>query len=207
MSRSSGAAARATSPCHAERRTGLQAFEGTVPIGQRLVAVAPLTGDWVPPRSPLASFLANIFAFIVTFISTQNSLWPGLVVAAVLAICLTSWRLWWRQRHPRPAGMAGLLSGKNADGPVLLVTDYAVLATTMRQSSGIGSRAEPIGPGHPLPGLVAIEAAGERLILSFADGSRACLKQRTATSGAAARVAALAGPILERQRDNNARAD
>jgi len=49
---------------------------------------------------------------------------------------------------------------------VLLITDTAVLTTTQR--GGFLKPVAPARPASPLPGLVAISAEGEKLVLGFA---------------------------------------
>lgn len=161
-----------------------------------------MIGDWVAPMLSIEIRAVAIMLFVLA--SHWMSLTVLLITSAACTVGSLGWPLWWWVHHRSPTGMAVILRGRS-NGPVLLVTDLTVLATDIESSSRFTGRVRPSGPGGTLPGLVAIEAEGEQLILVFADGSKARLRQRSPTKGAAARVAAFAAPVLQRQRLDDAR--
>lgn len=174
----------------------LEDWQPAVPSGHRLLAAAPLTGDWGFPES--APWLGGVLLGIAYPVGT-SSFWVGLSLYVAAAVGIVVRILWWRRRHPPPTGMAAILDVRRGDGPVVLVTDAAILATNMRLSSRLTGRARPTATAGTLPGLVAVDVRGRLLLLTFADGSTACMRQRSPTKGAAERVAALAAPVLQRQ--------
>ena len=170
---------------------GLDDWQPAAPEGHRLLAAAPLTGDWGWPVLPPVA--------IGAFGGLNPLLWTappyGVGVYCALLVGLAAYVVRWRRAHPHPSGMAAALDVPRRTGPVVVVTDSAVLMAAMKASRYDG-RATATGPGSAVRGLVGIEAVGERLVLSFADGSTASMRQRVRTKGAAARVAALAAPVL-----------
>jgi hypothetical protein len=182
----------------------LEQWRGAIPAeGEELVAAAPLVGEWQGPAlrgwpavlaGALSGVIGGFMATLVFEFVPGGAIWfvvPLLYLA--LAVAALLWRRWWRRRHPGPDGMAAVVNWSRGRGPVLLVTATRVLQTGI--SSGTG-RAAPQGLARDIPGLVAIEADGDLLVLSFEDGSTARLRQRWPTPGAAARVAELAAPVL-----------
>ncbi|MEO5679946.1 MAG: hypothetical protein ABIS47_09790, partial [Acidimicrobiales bacterium] len=174
------------------------------PDGQRLLAAAPLIGDWVPfggNRLLLLSFFSSTIAFNQALLDYRVVL-VGYV--AVLAVIL-GWIWRWRRHHPKPTGMAATLGGSRSKAPVLVVTDAAVLLTESSRPRLGTTRIRPAGVGRPLPGLVALDAEGERLVARFEDGSETALRARSPRQGAAAEsmaeVARLAAPAVRRQRE------
>ena len=188
----------------------LAQWRPAVPAGEELVAAAPMLGDWrgpaLEPRRLIAlSVISGAASGIIpnVVVGDRPSGTAGRVVAVVAVTIyvgliggLVLWRRRWRRAHPPPTGMAAVLDRKR--GPVLLVTTTAVLAADMATFTGFNSQTRPSGPAKPIPGLIGIDADGERLVLSFEDGSQATLRQRWRTPGAAGRVAALAAPVLHR---------
>lgn len=180
--------------CHNDTVADLNSWKPAVPEGQQLVAAAPMIGDWAVPFIGGIGYQLSWFPIGFAAIALADRINLALVYG-VLVLCHIAFVLWWYLQHPRPDGMAAVLNRRDA-GPVLLVTNCAILAADMRRSSTLVGRAEPAGAARPLPGLLSVEAVGERLVLRFEDGSQACLRQRRRTPGAAARVAALAEPVL-----------
>jgi hypothetical protein len=179
----------------------LQDWQPAVPPGQQLLAAAPVSYE--RPIPPTVRFLAFAVVYFLAFVVDPRigpvPLAPIFLLALVGA--LVGWELWGQRQRRRRTGMAVAVQHPYVREPALLVTDGDILVTEMR-TSWWSSRptAQPIGPGRPVPGLVAMDAEKERLVLSFADGSRATLWPRQPKRGAAARVAALAAPVLERRR-------
>lgn len=137
------------------------------------------------PLSLVLSFIIGTIAFV-----------------AVIAVVLWLKRSW-RRHHPPPSGMAEILKGSRTTAPVLLVTDSDVLFMETKMTGSFHpSRIRPTGVAHPIPGLLAVEGEGELLVVSFADGSKAALRQRSPDRNAgevAAKVATLAATALSQR--------
>lgn len=187
------------------RAPELAMWEPAAPDGQRLVAAAPLIGDWVPSFGRVPILLSPFYGGSAALIRTPLGLTIFLIGYVVGFVILLGWVRRWGRHHPRPTGMAAILGGGRLKAPVLVVTDAAVLLTETEGPSLRVSRVRPAGVGRPIPGLVTLDAAGERLIARFDDGSETALRQRMPVRGAAAEtmaeVARLAAPVVRRQRD------
>lgn len=183
----------------------LRQWERAVPAGQRILAAAPMVGEWVPRVGPYRSYplLALFFGsmFIVSFMGSSLLAFAALWVASGVAIAGMLWlEQRWRRTHPPPPGMAGILEGPMRAAPVLLVTDSTVLFIQTGIPSVLSFRTRRLPLGRPLLGLVAINAVGLRLIARFADGSEAALRQQVRMPETMmARVADLAGRVLSPQ--------
>lgn len=184
----------------------LDQWRSAIQDGEPLLAAAPMCGEWRGPdatgwswRSLLLGVLAGLVTFAVS-VTPSAVRWALLLYLVAGVICLIRSRRW-RSVHPCPTGMAAVLDRWRGRGPVLLITASGVLATGLR--SGPTGRVQPTGPAEDLPGLVAVDADGERLVLRFEDGPSGSLWQRWPTPGAAARVAELAASVLPRRPSHN----